>query len=182
MNARKAASIVCLVACALAVVLVAGCGSAKPKTQGLPIQKSTSLPSGTMPGVEFVGEATVPMGERANIDGWQATGALVDSAPTLKAGSYKPIADSGDLAVVSVQTGTSNGIAQKVIVFTFTPAGAKKLANYATTHPDDSIAIVLKRKVIVMQDVSAGISNGVITVSGDPRVAAVLEAAVTPAP
>jgi hypothetical protein len=178
MNARRLAAIIGLVVCALALTFSAGCSSSQPKTQGLPIQKSVELPSGMMPGVEFVGTSTLPMGEKANIDGWQASGGALASAPTLKAGSYKPVAIADDLAVVSTQAGSANGIAQKVVVFTFTPEGAKKLADFASSHPDDQLAIVLNGKVLVVQNVGTSMADGVITVSGDQDVTQVLESAI----
>lgn len=157
-----------------------GCsaGASKPTA---PLQEPVaSLPSGTIPGLELVDVASLPMGEKANIDGWQAGGAAQESAPKLKAKTYKPIAASAHLLSAEVSTDTANGIALKVVLLTFDPTGTKALATYSAKHVGGSFAVVVKGQVIDVLQVSQPITDGKVLDTTSPAVTEALAGAIVP--
>ena len=182
MNARTAARLFAALAIASAVSATAsGCASPPAKPSEIPIQQAVvSLPSGTIPGLEFVDVGSLPMGQKANIDGWEAAGATLDSAPTLVPKTYKPVIGPARLQVADVATDTSNGIALKVVKLTLDPAGTKAFAAYTAKHIAGSYAIAVNGKVLALMAVREPVTNGQILVSNDPAVTEELANAIVP--
>jgi preprotein translocase subunit SecD len=170
-----------LILAALICISVAGC-SQQPKTPSLPLQEPEVLPSGTVPGIEFVSVASLPMGQKADVDGWQAGGASLDSAPTLKPGTYTPVLATADVAKATVSTGTANGIAQKLVTFTMTAEGTQKLAAYSAAHGGDSLLIVVGGKAFAEIAVSQPMTDGKLVTGDNPAVTEALSKAIVAAP
>lgn len=182
MNARKTAlSIAAVCLCTLAIVGLGGCAQKAKPASTMQVSPTTNLPSGTIGGLELVSVSTLPMGSKADVDGWVAGGQTADAAPTLKQGSYKPIVTSKDLTKAAIVVGSSNGMATKDAVLTFSAAGAKKLSAATTGHAGDSLALLIGGKLVDVITFNDAITDGTLTISGSGGATDPIEKAIQPA-
>lgn len=169
MNVRKTISIVAVVCLAAALALpLAGCqkkdesSSTTTKSVAKPV-----LPSGHIKKLEVVMQSKLPSQTSADITSWLAAGSVVDSAPMLPAGSYKPLitADHFKLVKMAVGSGT-NGIAVENAELSWDAEGTKLLAEATAGAPKDDIVIVIDGKVAAAVAVTEPIDNGALTIEG----------------
>jgi hypothetical protein len=181
MNARTTARLFGALTIALVVAaLGSGCSQQATKAPSpTPVVAVTNLPSGTLPGVEFVDVESLPMGQKADVHGWEAGGNSFEEAPTLKAG-YKPVIDTTGVQHAEVTTGSSNGIAIKEVTLQLNPAATKTLATYTTKNVGGSVLVVLNGHVVFEVPIKDPIVDGKVLLSGDPAATDELIAAIVP--
>lgn len=189
MKARTTVRLFAALTIALLVTTSAGCAQTPKKASSIPIQTAQTLPSGTIAGLELIDIASLPMGEKADFDGWQAQGGTPATAPTFKRGSYKVVADSAHLSTAVAATSTANGIAVKTLTLQFDAAGTKALATYTTSGAaaqtgaaDPTIAVLLDGKVLTALPNNGPISDGSVQISGDQDAVEALIKAIAPSP
>jgi hypothetical protein len=189
MKARTTVRLFAALTIALLVsTLAAGCAQTPKKASSIPIQTAQTLPSGTIAGLELIDIASLPMGEKADFDGWQAQGGTPATAPTFKRGSYKVVAGSAHLSTAVAATSTANGIAVKTLTLQFDAAGTKALAAFTGSAAaqaggvDPIIAVLLNGKVLTALPNNGPITDGSVQISGDQDAVETLIKAIAPTP
>jgi preprotein translocase subunit SecD len=184
-NPDRFTAMAALLAAMLVLFAVTGCSSGKkddtPRGGAETPIVAPQLVRGALPGAQVVAVATLPRTDQQAIASWLADDTPADQSPTLSPGSYKPLID-GHVLEASREVGNNDGIAVPLVVLTFDPQGMQMLADFASAHVGETVAVVLGGRVVMATKIADANTRGKLELTGPRETMDAIAKSIVPAP